>query len=640
MLCLAILQILIIFAYDKIRPTSESREVFSEVNLIGRIQGIQKYGDENEEVYHLTVKGGKKPFQKMLLKISGRNLKKSLFHIKGKDEVSLGDRIKYKGKIKKMEKAKNPGSFDRQQYYQNEGYFGIVEVNRIQILNQTVFQKLKYMIPNQLFTIRNKIKEGYKKILGETVAGTLSAMVLGDRTELDTEIKELYADNAISHLLAISGLHISLVGMLLYQFFKKINLSFQMSLILPIFFLFLYGGFTGFSISTTRAVLMMTLFFLSYLLGRSYDLPTALSFSSIFILFTNHRLLYQASFQLSFLAVIGIFYAVRQAEIIFMSEEKGVEGIEWGKRFVKASILSTITLNLVLLPVLLWHYFEISLNGILLNVVVIPLMSIIVIMGLLGGITTFLSLLISTFLLGSANYLLKFYTFICHIADQNPWNKFIMGRPSLLQIFIYYVILCTLLGVLEKERRVEQLLMLKGKWKKAERKRRNRLKKYALVVIFSFAIWILNIREKEVEIYKLDVGRGQCEVISSGEEGCYVLNCGSTSIKNIGKTILIPFIKYHGWGRIRGFFITDMKEEYSSGILEVLEKKEIKIDKIILPPSCSREDREKRKEIIEKTKERKIKLYSFKEKERWREEGIEFLHLSGQKILVLYPNKE
>ena len=128
------------------------------------------------------------------------------------------------------------------------------------------------------------MKKIYRKYLNPKDAGVVTAMLLGDRSALDSEIKELYQQNGIGHILAISGLHISILSMALYRLFQKLCLPRPIPFCLIVFFLFLYGIMTGFSVSTSRAIIMMCMFLLAKEIGRSYDTITALALSAMIIL--------------------------------------------------------------------------------------------------------------------------------------------------------------------------------------------------------------------------------------------------------------------------------------------------------------------------------------------------------------------
>jgi competence protein ComEC len=132
------------------------------------------------------------------------------------------------------------------------------------------------------------------------------AMILGETTLLDDEIKELYQHNGISHILAISGLHISLIGLSLYKFLSKIRIPIIPTTILSIGFIFTYGILTNFSVSTNRAVVMLVVMMIAKVIGRTYDNLSAISLSALIILIQSPLQILNAGFLLSFGAMLGI----------------------------------------------------------------------------------------------------------------------------------------------------------------------------------------------------------------------------------------------------------------------------------------------------------------------------------------------
>ena len=117
---------------------------------------------------------------------------------------------------------------------------------------------------------------------------------------LDDGINELYQQNGISHILSISGLHVSLLGMAIYKLLKRLKFPFTLSIILAIIFLYSYGALTNFSVSTVRSVIMMVLLLLSAIFGKTYDMLSAISLSAFLILLGNPIQLFNVGFQLSF----------------------------------------------------------------------------------------------------------------------------------------------------------------------------------------------------------------------------------------------------------------------------------------------------------------------------------------------------
>ena len=170
-------------------------------------------------------------------------------------ELKIGYWVKVTGSYAPLEEAANPGQFDQKAYYEARGIGMVLKKAKLMIIEAKenfFFQKL--------YELRSFWARTLETITGKEEAGLLQAMLLGEKSGLKKEQKELYQSGGISHILAISGLHISLVGMLLYQFLRKKKRSYPFSAAVSGSFMVVYGFLTGFGVSAKRAVFMFLVF--------------------------------------------------------------------------------------------------------------------------------------------------------------------------------------------------------------------------------------------------------------------------------------------------------------------------------------------------------------------------------------------
>lgn len=612
---LAIIHIFCILLYHSLTEKEGKSLETKYISGSGRVFDQKTLSGDFGVRYLLKVKTVEKPYDKLILRLDSEGLLSAeRKNFRREDLIFVGKKISFEGKFEAFQSNKNDGGFDVKAYYENEGFQGSVRVKKLKFHPLAGSEKL-LNFQTALFRIKRRILSNYRNILGDTEAGTLSAMLLGNKDLLDEEVRELYSDNAISHLLAISGLHISLIGLALFLLFKKMQFSYNLSAFLPIPFLIFYGFFTGFSVSTLRAVIMMVIFFFSYLLRRAYDIPSALALSGILLLLFNPRQLYQAGFILSFLSVAGIFYGLRLAEGIFIKKEKKPGILQKIKRAVQQSVLCTVTVQLFMLPFLLFYYYEVSWNGILLNLVVIPLMPVIFITGILGGVLSGISVYLSEFIMGSTYFLLRFYNDLCRFMNYNPFQKIILGRPNPFQMILYYAFLLSCLKLLWKMGRNETIREMKHPMKQREKTVLRRAKILLLSLFLILDVLVLLTGTKTSFMRILDVGTGSCRVVRLKNQAEYVIDCGSGTEKQVGKKHLIPFLKYHAVRSLEGVMITKDSEEKMSGIPELFAEKEIRIEKIVLPKVYENEKRRTKllKEVIKKADARGIEVVFIKD---------------------------
>lgn len=515
------------------------------------------------------------------------------------ENIIPGKKIAASGTLNDFEIVTNPGQFDSRTYYRNLGFSGILRADKITFLPNSFTDGIISLFQTSLYDIREKIKNNYVSILGESDAGTVSAMVLGDKMGLSEEVRTLYMNNSIAHLLAISGLHISLLGAAVLKTLKKLKMPYNHALGLTIIFLFIYGFFTGFQVSTTRAVIMMVISLWAGMIKKSYDMKSAMFIAAVLILIQNPLLLFQTSFQLSFLSVIGIGYVYPCVKYITgfekdKSRKKYMRGFKGMFSYIKdhaiglamESLMVSISISLVSLPVLLYTFYEISLSGFLLNMIVIPLMSLLVITAFAGGMLSLFFIPSAAFILGSTHYILAFFNILCLIGKSIPFNKIIAGKPSLLQTGIYYFLIVLVIYIVSVNKRTDKLncmwISFHGDEKRPPFNNYIRLKKKYCFLIVITGILILSYRSHVFKISMLDIGQGDAFVMQNSLGNVYISDCGSTSKKNVGTNILVPFLKSQGISTIDAVFVSHMDEDHVNGVIETLQEPAIRVKNIFI----------------------------------------------------------
>lgn len=607
--------ILLIMAYDSLSKDTGFAYIGKTLSLTGRIKEIKSYDVPfGERSYRLKVKADSDEISAFILKIkeselfAGCNLHNDVdIDLSELSRILYGREISCTGSFEAFDGELNPGQFDANAYYKNEGYTGILDAKDIRLVKE----EESFSPDIYLHRLNLAISDKYKKILGDKNAGSLSAMVLGDKRGLDEEIKELYQENSISHLLSISGLHISLLGGAVFLFLRRLKVSFSFPLITSSIILIIYGAFTGFSVSTSRAIVMMSVLFISFVIGKSYDLPSGLALAALILIVMNHRVIYQSGFLLSFFAVIGIFYIMPELLYIFKVDIYHKRGIIKGLHLLLASIISSISILLATLPIVLNNFYEVSLTGIILNIIVIPLMSLVVITGLLGGFVALVSEILGSFILGITHYILNLYTLFCRLGDRLTFLRLIIGKPDKWQIVLYYLILVIVFYFLALKRRENKLRSLKNNLPEGY----NTSKRIVVTGLMTFTSFlIIAYKPREFSINMLDIGQGDCFVVNDGNNDIYISDCGSTTVQNVGKTRLLPFLKSKGWGKVDTIFISHMDKDHVNGVNDLLKCAEITIGRIIISASYTSDKLNcaELEELKELAKMRDIKLFYMK----------------------------
>ncbi|HCR41093.1 MAG TPA: DNA internalization-related competence protein ComEC/Rec2 [Lachnospiraceae bacterium] len=469
-----------------------------------------------------------------------------------KANYRIGNEITVYGDIVKFSEATNPGQFNEKLYYQVQNVNYKVKADQIYITNYdySIFRDFLYQIKQKLIRV-------YEVLLSEKEAGAIIAMLLGESCYLNEEIDTLYQQNGISHILSISGLHVSLLGMAVYKLLKRLKLPFTTAIVLSILFLYSYGLLTNFSVSTKRAVMMMVLMLLSGIFGKTYDMLSAISLSAFLILLANPMQLFHVGFLLSFGAVFGIAVFLPCFQLLIPSKNPIVTGL-----------LVSLSVQVSTLPLLLFFFYQIPRYSIIINLIILPLSSLLLLTAFAAGILGCIFLPFGIFFVGAANYILKFYEWVCRIGAGLPGNMWTVGRPDSMRIFLYAI------------------LLLFFVWSIYHKKQ----KRFFLILPVAFLILVFPQRNAGLEITLLDVGQGEAIFMETETGITYFVDGGSTDVKKVGKYRMEPYLLYQGVDHIAYAFLSHMDSDHKNGLMELMTEDKIKIDHLILTQVQEDED--------------------------------------------------
>ena len=579
--------------------------------------------------------------------------------VTGEEEsLKIGQQIILEGTFSHFATATNPGEFDVQRYYAAKGIGG--RVRQSQIL--AVGEKYSFL-REKLYGFRQVLHDRLAEVFPAKEASVMQTLLLGEKEELDAEVKALYQKNGIAHILSISGLHITLLGMGVYRLLKRLGLPVRAAAVGGAMLLLIYGVMVGMSVSASRAIGMYLLQMLGIFVGRTYDMLTGLGLMTLLLVLQEPERLCDVSFLMSFGAVLGICILTpvlsgdgRERDADAELEVKGIsawlrtvadifgdsayernkyregwrkvayEGIQRIVSAVKGGFAASVGVILFTLPVQLWFFYEIPVYSVLLNLLVLPFMSVVV----AGGI---LSLIPGLGLVGTVDCLiLWWYEWICGRFAQLPGAIWCVGRPEVWQIICYYVGIFLLVfgreyveawkrrgtygeknvpGDRQHFARTLWCLITRGADESIRNRKKdcngemiqhsdrrfgicptgvqNALAKFrcawqgamtymnrvphliAVVMILGLLIGLLTGNfDCGSRVTFLDVGQGDGIVVETGQ-GAYLFDCGSTSRKNIGEYVLKPYLKSRGTRSLRGVFVSHPDEDHINGVIELLE---------------------------------------------------------------------
>ena len=550
-----------------------------------------------------------------------------IIYTDSKIQFQIGNKVEAEGEVSFFQDARNPGNFDQKRHYQIMDIHGTVWADEIRVVNACV-RKWKA----GLASLRKRWMEVLVSNLGEEDGGIMGAVMLGEKNGVEQELKTLYQVNGIGHIIAISGLHLSFIGIGMYKVLRRITGSYPIGGVFGILFLMLYILMIGFTVSAVRALVMFLFRVGADMAGRRYDAPTALSVAAVVVLVWRPLSLYDGGFWLSFGAVFAILAVVPVVQegisirALHSNGQKMKTGYlmgVWGyvRQVILQVLMASVGINLVILPILLYYFFEFPLYSFVLNLFVIPLMSVLLFLGMAGSLSALWFAPVSAVLFWMCSKILWIYKMSCEITLHLPGARLVIGRPDMRQIAVYYGIL--FLGLLllkymilsvktqeeQKEKGSQADWRNRGNQRKQKeapaesfhsnvasighielsRDSKNRKKKQ-IAVFFLWAVGIMILTAHFGEAGKLttvilDVGQGDGIFMKGPEGNTYLVDGGSSDVKKVGQYRLEPFLKSQGVSRLDYVLISHGDSDHMNGVEELIERQDIgvKIGTLVLP---------------------------------------------------------
>ena len=484
-------------------------------------------------------------------------------------DLRIGDHVTVSGTIGYFEHNRNPGNFDLHFHYGIRGIGGIIKP-----ASMTVERKRLYSIKELIYRFSVRCNLVIRSVMGEQNGSVLSAMLLGKKNMIDSDIKELYQKNGIAHLLAISGLHLSLIAEGLCFILKKSKCSFVIRHTATILFLCGYLIMTGFQIALVRAFIMFIIKTLAALTGKCYDALTGLFVSAVIILAAGPFYLWDVSFQLTFAALLPICAFSPQRS------EEGSSAFQTLRQLIikrlKESLCLSAYVMLFTAPVLFWHFFEAAPLSMVLNLIMIPLLTLIV----AGGIAGILLTLCIPFI-GSYAAVLPFslvtgclwvYTSLCKAVTILPFYRLITGRPVKMMMVICICVLGAVFVIQRNMPGHKRACMIS-------------LAAAAVCVMITAASRrMANYLDHDTSVTMLDIGQGDCFYISDSCGHHYLIDGGSSSVEHVAKYRIEPFILSQAVTRLDGVFVSHGDDDHINGIEEMLQRQDngVRIKRIFI----------------------------------------------------------
>ena len=411
--------------------------------------------------------------------------------------------------------------------------------------------------------LRHTLTNHIDNIFPCDVKGFARALLLGDSTGLSKAENNNFQNSGIRHIIAVSGLHISILFSFVHEFLGKRK---YMTAIIGIPVLILFAALAGFTPSAVRACIMQILMIGSMLLNKQYDPPTSLAFAVLVILGADPLAMTSIGFQLSVASVLGIFLFSSKINRYITSREwlgkfSGKGRKARLKRMFASSASTSLSAMVFTIPLSAYYFGTVCTIGIISNLLTLWAVTYIF-CGLI--ISIILSLVFAPLGVGAAwvlAWLMRYVLWISGLLAFIPFSV-VSAENWYIVTFLGFSYLLVFIMLFSKEKKVAFLVGC---------------------LAFSFAVSILlSVLESNQDRFSmtvLDVGQGQCILLQSGDQ-CYIVDCGGTSAEGAAD-LAARTLRTQGIGHVDGLILTHYDHDHAGGVESLLSQ--ISVDRLYLP---------------------------------------------------------
>lgn len=508
-------------------------------------------------------------------------------------------------------------AFSMKDYLVSKGASGTFEVKSWRFVSEE--KSIRTFLAKQRFQLKKHIEATFPSSL----AAEAQALLIGLQDNVDEELQRAYQKLGITHLFAISGLHVALVSWLFFESLLRIGVRKEMATIILLIILPVYGFIAGGAPSVWRAVSVVEFVMLMRYVKWRVPIDDALAISFIGFVLLEPGVIFQVGFQLSYLATASLVYS----GVLFKR----------AKSWLMQSFLITFVCQLLVYPILLHHFYEISISSLLVNIVFVPLFSFVILpVNIVLLVATFAAMPIAKLLFGVYKPLREWLTEAILFLQALPLQLWAPGKPAIWLVCV--ALISVFLGFYFLEER--------------------RYRRFTIVLLVPiFCIHFAPLFYNETRLTFLNVGQGDCTVVELPfRRAVYVVDSGgvlrfdqeawkaSQSPYEVGKQVVVPFLKGKGIRDIDIFIVTHADADHVEGAEEVLE--EIGMSEIHVTPGSL--DKPVMNDLLSEAAKQRVQVKEKMQGTGWRVSETSFHYLWPQDVdyegnddsLVLYMQQK
>jgi len=472
---------------------------------------------------------------------------------KTKMECKLGDTLEGNGEFQHIAHVRNPGEFDFKSFYSRQNLYGWIFPDKYEQIS--VSKNANWHFGRFIHELQQTIRQLFNTNAEGDAGGLLSALILGDKSDVTPDIKESFAKTGVIHVLAVSGLHVGYVLIILLLIKNVFSLPWGYDRIVVILGLVLFVILTGGKASVIRASIMAGLYVLSPVFNRTANIWNIIGGAAFAILCFRPMDLYDLGFQLSFLSVASIIYFYEWFENVLPENIKVSKINNKVVQFFWGLFLVSFAAQIGTLPMTSHIFGKVPLVALIANILIVPLI------GVLVGIGFFLLFLSwipgMGFALGNAAWLVsKIITFLTQTFSNFTFSTINMSF-SLFNVAQYFMILFAIVLLFDVVRRKYGI--------------------FILLIVSNIIIWNGAFEEDDLDVIFLDVGQGDATLIMLPNEKVMLIDAGQRNRhEDYGEEVVLPVLKHFSINKLDWVVMSHPHSDHIGGIISIL--KEVKID--------------------------------------------------------------
>ena len=516
-----------------------------------------------------------------IISIEGNNkYKNTKLLLKTNAFLDYGDTILFTANYKPAKGQRNYLEFDYSRYLKTMKIYGMFENVRIEkVLKRNDLNKVNLFFHK----ITVEFKEKISFILKENERDLLIALITGDNTVINDEIKDDFRNSGLYHILAISGMHMAYIVVILEKMTDFINISKGKKKLIQILGIIFFMNITTQSASIIRASIMAILSISAFIFKRKSDTINNLCIAMLLILITNPYSIENISFQLSFGGIIGIILLNKYYKNFLV------------KLILKDNILESISgilsAQTIIIPIMILNFHTISLTFLISNLLAGYVIGGIIVLGFVTTCSSFISLNLAIVISKPLKILINLLILITKLGSLLPFSKIYIVRPPIYLIIIYYALIL-------------KFSLYKKLWNEEIRMIIRFIMNKKIYIMIIIIIFINIIIPKNLNIHFIDVGQGDATLIITPQNKKILIDSGGSENYDIGKNTLLPYLLNRGIRKIDYAIISHFDTDHVGGLLTVME--ELKVEHVII--SKQEENSENFPQFIKIAKDKKIKI--------------------------------